>query len=361
MSDFRNHLLERDREHGQDHTVALATDGRTGAAAMFDTERTVAMPRSDAAQLATGPGNLLPAGTRMGEFEIAGVVGEGGFGIVYRAIDLSLGRTVALKEYMPSALASRTRDLSVSVKSDQVRETFRLGLHSFVNEARMLAQFDHPALVKVFRFWEANGTAYMAMPLYEGVTLKQALKSRQQPPDEAWLRRLLAPLLDALELLHKGNCLHRDVSPDNIILVAGDLPVLLDFGAARRVIGDATQALTVILKPGFAPLEQYDEIPGMKQGAWTDLYALGAVMHFAITGRPPAPAVGRMVRDIQVPLSRSAAGRYGQAFLAAQLVQGADHVRSGVEQRAVEVEQHGAHRRGPGHRSADPPYSSWAM
>jgi hypothetical protein len=173
----------------------------------------------------------------------------------------------------------------------------------------------------VFRFWAANGTAYMAMPLYEGGTLKQALRARGAPPDEAWLRKLLVPLLDALELLHRADCLHRDISPDNILLVGGDRPdpkpLLLDFGAARRVIGEQTQALTVILKPGFAPIEQYDEIPGMKQGPWTDLYALAAVVHFAITGRAPAPSVGRLVHDAHAPLVETAHGRYGEAFLAA--------------------------------------------
>jgi hypothetical protein len=266
--------------------------------------------------------NVLPEGTQLAEFSVTGVIGEGGFGIVYRAHDRALQRTVAIKEYMPSALAARLADTRVVVKSEQHRETFEVGLKSFINEARLLAQFDHPALVKVFRFWAANGTAYMAMPLYEGGTLKQALKSMGAPPDEAWLRKLLVPLLDAIELLHNADCLHRDIAPDNVLMAPGSTPatprpVLLDFGAARRVIGGQTQALTVILKPGYAPIEQYDEIPGMKQGPWTDLYALGALMHFAITGRPPPPSVGRLVHDAWVPLSQAAAGRYSAGFLAA--------------------------------------------
>jgi hypothetical protein len=266
--------------------------------------------------------NVLPEGTQLAEFSVTGVIGEGGFGIVYRAHDRALQRTVAVKEYMPSALAARLADTRVVVKSEQHRETFEVGLKSFINEARLLAQFDHPALVKVFRFWAANGTAYMAMPLYEGGTLKHALKQMAPPPDEAWLRKLLVPLLDAIELLHNADCLHRDIAPDNILMGPGSTPetprpVLLDFGAARRVIGGQTQALTVILKPGYAPIEQYDEIPGMKQGPWTDLYALGAVMHFAITGKPPPPSVGRLVHDAWVPLSTAAAGRYSPGFLAA--------------------------------------------
>jgi serine/threonine protein kinase len=266
--------------------------------------------------------NVLPEGTQLAEFSVTGVIGEGGFGIVYRAHDRALQRTVAIKEYMPSALAARLADTRVVVKSEQHRETFEVGLKSFINEARLLAQFDHPALVKVFRFWAANGTAYMAMPLYEGGTLKHALNSMGAPPDEAWLRKLLVPLLDAIELLHNADCLHRDIAPDNVLMAPGSTPdtprpVLLDFGAARRVIGGQTQALTVILKPGYAPIEQYDEIPGMKQGPWTDLYALGAVMHFAITGKPPPPSVGRLVHDAWVPLSQAAAGRYSAGFLAA--------------------------------------------
>ena len=258
----------------------------------------------------------LPPGTRLSEFEIVDLVGQGGFGIVYLADDHSLQRRVAIKEYMPSSLATRGRDASVIVRSARHEDTFQVGLRSFVNEARLLAQFDHPALLKVYRFWEANGTAYMAMPYYAGQTLKQALKGRAgQPPDEAWIRKILSPVMDALELMHHENCFHRDVAPDNIMLLRDDRPVLLDFGAARRVISDMTQALTVILKPGYAPIEQYAEMPGIKQGPWTDIYALAAVVYFTITGRTPPPAVGRMMQDSYEPLASLAAGRYSARFL----------------------------------------------
>jgi hypothetical protein len=172
--------------------------------------------------------------------------------------------------------------------------------------------------VKVYRFWEANGTAYMVMPYYKGVTLKDALKAMKKPPDEAWLRALLTPLVDALAVLHASNCFHRDIAPDNIILLEeSHRPVLLDFGAARRVIGDMTQALTVILKPGYAPIEQYAEVPSLRQGPWTDHYALAAVVYFAITGKTPPPSVGRMVSDSYQPLAKLAAGRYSERFLKA--------------------------------------------
>lgn len=263
-------------------------------------------------------GNALPIGTYLGEFELTSVLGEGGFGIVYLAWDHSLERRVALKEYMPSALAARSGATQVQVRSARHQETFEVGLRSFVNEAKLLAQFDHPSLVKVYRFWEANGTAYMVMPFYEGTTLKDHLKRLGQPPDEAWLMDLLAPLTEALAVVHAENCYHRDIAPDNVILLQGsERPLLLDFGAARRVIGDMTQALTVILKPGYAPVEQYAETPGMKQGPWTDVYALAATVHFAILGRTPPPAVGRLIGDSYQPLQEAAAGRYSEGFLRA--------------------------------------------
>ncbi|MBI5924528.1 MAG: protein kinase [Aquabacterium sp.] len=262
-------------------------------------------------------GNALPIGHRLHEFEITGLVGEGGFGIVYLAHDTQLERTVAIKEYMPGSLATRAGDLSVTVKSERQRETFTLGMRSFVNEAKLLASFDHPALIKVYRFWEENGTAYMVMPYYQGPTLKTWLREQKQAPDEAWLKGMLGPLIDALEVIHADHCYHRDIAPDNILLLGPNKPLLLDFGAARRVIGDATQALTVILKPGYAPVEQYAEVPSMKQGPWTDVYALCAVLYATIMGKAPAPSVGRMMKDDLTPISQSAAGRYSAPFLAA--------------------------------------------
>jgi serine/threonine protein kinase len=257
----------------------------------------------------------LPAATRLGELEITELIGEGGFGIVYLAYDHSLQRNVAVKEYLPASLAMRTASDSVSINSERNRETFHAGLRSFINEARLLAKFDHPSLLKVYRFFEANGTAYMVMPYYEGATLKQAVQQMGRPPEEAWLKSLLIQLLEALSVLHNEQCYHRDIAPDNILLLKGDRPLLLDFGAARRVIGDMTQALTVILKPGYAPIEQYAEAPSMRQGPWTDLYALASVVYFAITGHAPVPAVARMMSDPLTPLAQAAAGQYSDAFL----------------------------------------------
>ncbi len=286
-----------------------ATTIRTGPASGF---------HSDFATSSMYIGDTLPEGLRLGEYEILSVIGEGGFGIVYLAYDHFLQRQVALKEYMPSSLAGRSRmGLDVTIRSERHRDTFMAGLRSFINEARLLAQFDHRALVKVYRFWEGNGTAYMVMPYVVGPTLKAALADMGTPPDEAWLRsQVLTPLMEALSLLHKASCLHRDIAPDNILLTETG-PMLLDFGAARKVIGDLNQTLTVVLKPGYAPIEQYGEVPALTQGPWTDVYALGGVVRYAITGKVPVSATTRLVQDTMVPLTQLVRGHYGEAFLQA--------------------------------------------
>ena len=241
--------------------------------------------------------DALPPGTRFGELEIIRVLGVGGFGIVYLARDHALERHVALKEYMPASLAARGVGPLITVRSGSFAETYAIGLRSFVNEARLLARFDHPSLVKVYRFWEDNATAYMVMPYLQGRTLRDMRRAMSQAPSEAWIRNLLGSLLSALELLHREGVYHRDIAPDNILLPPEGPPILLDFGAARRVISDRTQSLTAILKPNYAPIEQYAEMTQMRQGPWTDLYALGAVAHFLLFGKPPSPATARVVQD----------------------------------------------------------------
>ena len=265
----------------------------------------------------TTPGHVLPTGTRLRDYEICGLIGEGGFGIVYLADDHSLQRKVAIKEYMPASMVSRVAGSSaIVIKSERHLDPFKAGLKSFVNEARLLARFDHPSLVKVYRFWEENGTAYMVMPFYEGPTLKTALAELGHVPSEAELRAWLSPLLDALAVMHAARCFHRDIAPDNILLTPIG-PLLLDFGAARRVIGDMTHALTVVLKPGYAPIEQYGDVASMAQGAWTDLYALACVVYYAITGRTPMSSVERLMDDRLEPIAVEAKGRYSDAFLRA--------------------------------------------
>ncbi|SDJ20647.1 serine/threonine-protein kinase [Variovorax sp. OV700] len=259
----------------------------------------------------------LAAGHRLDEFELLEVIGEGGFGIVYRAYDHSLRREVAIKEYMPSMLARRVGDDSVHVRSDRVTATFQAGLRSFINEARTLAQFSHPALVRVHRFWEANSTAYMAIQLYRGRTLRRLAEEEPSKISEAWLLGMLGPLLGALETLHRSQCFHRDIAPDNIFIQQDDMPVLLDFGAARKSIADLVDEVAVMVKSGYSPIEQYADDNTLLQGAWTDLYALGAVLYRAVTGHPPPSAVVRSVQDAYVPLSSLGRGDLSPAFCAA--------------------------------------------
>ena len=284
------------------------------------TAAATSMPTTAAPSTTGGPNHslTLEPGTRLGEFEVTKTIGEGGFGIVYLAWDHSLDRKVALKEYMPSSLAYRSGPTDIKARSERHQETFEAGLKSFINEAKLLAQFDHPSLLKVYRFWEANGTAYMVMPFLEGATVRDTIRAMPSPPGETWILGLLAPLFDALVMLHTAQIYHRDIAPDNVLLMADTgRPLLLDFGAARRVIGDMTQALTAILKPGYAPVEQYADMPGLKQGPWTDVYALAAVVHWIIMGKTPPPSVGRLFDDPYVPLAQSAAGRYSDSFLRA--------------------------------------------
>ena len=254
----------------------------------------------------------LPVGTRLAEFEITGVIGEGGFGIVYSAHDSSLERIVALKEYLPSAFAQRSPDGGVTMKSEEHRKTFTAGLSSFINEAKMLAKFSHPGLVEVFRFWEANGTGYMAMRYYRGVTLRETLRSSRQQITEQWLCETLDPILLALKELHNERCFHRDIAPDNILVLPNGKSVLMDFGAARRIISGMTQALTTVLKPGYAPIEQYYDDGSMPQGAWTDIYAIGGLLYHVMTGKVPVQAISRMMSDPLKPVSEIAVGEFSE-------------------------------------------------
>lgn len=279
-------------------------------------DRTVVLSATPAAAKPAGQShNALPPGTRFFDFEIVGLIGEGGFGIVYLARDLSLQREVAIKEYMPSSLAVRENDTTtVVVRSDRHSETFEIGRNSFVNEARLLAQFDHPALVKVFQFWEANGTAYMAMPYFQGQTLRDVLKTFKTAPDEAWIRQVLSPVMDALALIHQGNCFHRDIAPDNIMLLADGRPVLLDFGAARQTLMSDTPILKPMYTPGFASPEQFGNRDAL--GPWSDIYSVGASMYACLAGTSPQRSDERIKHDTVEPAVKAWAGEYSPHFLA---------------------------------------------
>ncbi|CAO95682.1 serine/threonine protein kinase [Erwinia tasmaniensis] len=261
--------------------------------------------------------NALPVGYRFNEFEIEQVIGGGGFGIVYRARDHQLERTIAIKEFMPASLAVRNDDLTLVLRSEHFSKTFHAGLNSFIQEARLLARFTHPNLLHVLRFWVQNDTAYMGTAFYSGTTLSRLQQQRPEIINEAWIRRLLPPLFGAINTIHQEGYLHRDISLDNIQIQDNGVPVLLDFGSARKAIGNLSDETETMLKPGFAPIEQYSDDNESEQGTWTDIYALGAVLHTLIVGSPPPVSVVRSIEDNYRPLAQRRPAGYSLALLSA--------------------------------------------
>ena len=241
--------------------------------------------------------NALPAGTMLLEYRLEGVLGAGGFGITYLGEDTHLEKRVAIKEYLPTDLAIRALDGSVVPVATEHEHDYKWGLERFIQEARTLARFSHPHIVRVNRYFEANGTGYMVMDYEQGESLNQRLR-RAAAPGESGLRAILMPLLDGLEAVHAAGFLHRDIKPSNIFLREAGGPVLLDFGAARAAVGGATRSMTAVLTPGYAPLEQYAS--DARQGPWSDLYALAGVFYRAIVGESPPDAVSRL-KDDRVP------------------------------------------------------------
>jgi serine/threonine protein kinase len=234
----------------------------------------------------------LEPGQTIYEYRIDKVLGGGGFGITYLAQDVNLQLPVAIKEYFPANVAVRSEDRSVRVRTPDSTERFDWGLERFVDEARALASFRHPNIVRVLRYFKEHGTAYIVMEYESGDPLKH-WAARQPGLNQGALLQLVYPLLDGLEAVHKLNFLHRDIKPDNIYIRADGSPVLLDFGAARRVSSD--HDMTNIVSPGFAPFEQYHSKGN--QGPWTDIYSLGAVLYWLVTGNKPVEAASRVRED----------------------------------------------------------------
>jgi len=257
--------------------------------------------------------SALPVGGRIGNCAITGLVRHGVYSIVYATVEPTSRRRLAIKEYVPAMLADRMADGGVVVRSLRHQDSFRAGLQAFLDEAFVLAAVDRPALVKVLQSWEEHGTAYMAMPLYEGRPLTEVLREMPRPT-EAWLKSLVAPILEALASLHALERYPRDVSPDNILIRDDGAPLLLGYGAARRAIALTAEDAPAGFKPGFTPIEQYAHDAAMPEGPWTDIYAVAAVLYYAITGRAPPPPATRLVADTMPPLSEIARG-YTEHFL----------------------------------------------
>ena len=249
-----------------------------------------------------------------GSYRVERVIGAGGFGVTYRAEDVKLKTFVALKEYYPVEFGDRHRSLEVRPKSERHEKTFHWGRTSFLQEAQMLARFRHQSIVRVVRVFEANSTAYMVMEFEDGRNFEAWLKGLGRLPTQAELDRIVAPLLDALELMHGAQFLHRDIAPDNIIVRPDGTPVLLDFGSARQAVAHMSRTLTGIVKAGFSPHEQY-ATDGRLQGPWSDLYSLAGTLYRAVVGRPPEEATLRMVDDHMPPATRLAPATYRRSFL----------------------------------------------
>ena len=258
----------------------------------------------------------LPAGYSMHEYQIERSLGGGGFGITYLARDRNLDLPVAIKEYFPSDLVTRAGDQSVQVRrgaTPDAQQTYDWGLERFLDEARVLATFRHPNIVRVLRYFRENGTAYIVMEYESGQSLKHWVPENA-PLSQRSLLSILYPLMDGLEAVHKTGFLHRDIKPDNIYVRGDGTPVLLDFGAARRV--SANRDITNIVTPGFAPFEQYHSQGN--QGPWTDIYSLGAVVYWMTTGKKPMESAARVKHDTLLPASSLAeASIFGAALLQA--------------------------------------------
>ncbi|MBD5139008.1 MAG: serine/threonine protein kinase, partial [Ruminococcus sp.] len=250
----------------------------------------------DTENSAYDPTMLAPGGILFKKYIVGGVIGKGGFGITYLAYDTKTNKKVAVKEYFPYSIVHRSAGSSVvSVTSESNRETFELGAEKFYEEAQLISKFNgNSNIVEVYEFFHENDTVYLAMEYLHGCTLKEYIRDHGVISVSQALY-IANGVSNALAEAHGASVLHRDISPDNIVLCSSGDVKLIDFGAARQVIAEYSQSFSVILKHGFAPLEQYNSKGN--QGPWTDIYSLGATLYFALTGDIPEDPMIRFDND----------------------------------------------------------------
>lgn len=253
---------------------------------------------------AESPLQLAPRTVLQGRYLLGRALGQGGFGITYLGCDLTRGGKLAIKEYFPLAISTRAQDrVTVGPISARSKADLEYGLRKFAEEGQALARFKESAgIVSMLDFFYANGTAYIVMVYVEGRTFKQYLEERGGRISFEAALKVIALVMNALEEVHGAGMLHRDISPDNIYVEDDGQARILDFGATRNAMGEQSQSLSVILKPGYAPEEQYRSKG--RQGAWTDIYALGATFYRALTGHAPPEAPDRLAQDELIPPSR---------------------------------------------------------
>ena len=246
----------------------------------------------------------LRAGTVLnGRYIIGRVLGQGGFGITYLALDTQLNAKVAIKEFMPGELATRVEGTTVSILAESKTEAFAYGAERFQEEARTLAKFiGNPNIAGVSSYFDENGTSYFVMDYIEGISFKTYIANHGGKVSVEDALNVMIPVLRALTAVHAEGFIHRDVTPDNIYITKDGMVKLLDFGSARYSIGDKSKSLDVILKVGYAPKEQY--IRRSRQGPYTDVYSCAACFYAALTGFLPPESLERLDHDELVPVSQ---------------------------------------------------------
>ena len=268
------------------------------------------------------PYRTLQPGEMLNWYRIERILGRGGFGVIYLATDTNLDHQVAIKEYIPSDVATRSGDSKVHPITEEHGDMFRWGMDRFIKEARNLVKFKHPNIVRVMSVFQENNTAYMVMEFEEGEDLRSYLR-KPNANSERSLKQLILPISKGLAEVHRHGFIHRDIKPANILVRKDGSPVLLDFGSARNASKFTHQSLTALVSVGYAPLEQYNSEADEQQGPWTDIYALGGTLYNAISGRDPVESTRRGAAllnggaDPQISAEYLGEGKYSKGFLRA--------------------------------------------